>query len=359
MQPLLSILQQFREHSPRTELPSVPEVLALLRLQGDDCAKLYAAADKLRQRTVGDAVHVRGILEFSNYCANDCGYCGIRRSGGVTRYRMAPDEIVTQAIQARTWGCNTVVLQSGADPWYTVERLCSIVRAIRLAGVPAVTLSVGVRTAAELRQFAAAGCDRYLLRFETSNRRLFRQIHPDETFARRVQCLEDLRSARIQVGSGFMIGLPDASLATLARDILFASRLDLDMIGCGPFLAHPDTPLGGKPQLEDREIYFKTMAILRLLNPRAHIPATTAFDALDPNGRNRVLQCGANVFMPNVTPGKYRRLYQLYPNKPCVDEDGAACACCVRGRFAGLGRRIADGPGHSLRSQSRAKTARR
>ncbi len=327
-------------------------LLKLLRAQGDDCAALYAAADALRRQTFGDAVHVRGIIEFSNYCTNDCGYCGIRRSGRITRYRMTPEEIVAQAVQARTWGCNTIVLQSGEDPWFTAGRLCDIVRAIRQAGVPAVTLSVGVRPLTELRQFAAAGCDRYLLRFETSNRALFRRIHPDEPFARRVQCLTDLRLAGIQAGSGFMIGLPGTPLATLARDILFATQLDLDMIGCGPFLAHPGTPLGGKPQLADREIYFKAMAVLRLLNPRAHIPATTAFDALSPDGRNRVLQIGANVFMPNVTPEKYRRLYQLYPNKPCVDEDGAACACCVSDRLKNLGRRIAAGPGHSLRAGS-------
>jgi biotin synthase len=306
---------------------------------------------------VGDDVHVRGIIEFSNFCANDCGYCGIRRSGGVTRYRMAPEEIVAQAAQARTWGCNTVVLQSGADPWFTAERLSEIVRAIRAEGMPAITLSVGVRPRADLRAFAAAGCDRYLLRFETSNRALFRRIHPDESFSRRVQCLRDLRAAGIQVGSGFMIGLPGTPLATLARDILFATRLDLDMIGCGPFLAHPETPLAGSPLLADREIYFKTMAILRLLNPWSHIPATTAFDALAPDGRNRVLQCGANVFMPNVTPAKYRRLYQLYPGKPCVDEDGAACAFCVRGRIAGLGRKIAAGPGHAFKRPAAGRPA--
>ena len=334
---------------PIRPISPISPILSHLRAQGDACAALYAAADDLRRCTVGDDVHVRGIIEFSNYCTNDCGYCGIRRSSQVTRYRMAPEEIVAQAAQARKWGCNTVVLQSGEDPWFTAERLCGIVRAIRAAGMPAITLSVGVRPLEDLRQFAAAGCDRYLLRFETSNRRLFHAIHPDASFARRIQCLADLRTAGIQVGSGFMIGLPDTPLATLARDILFATQLKLDMIGCGPFLSHPDTPLGSKPLLKDREIYFKTMAILRLLNPQAHIPATTAFDALAPDGRNRVLQVGANVFMPNVTPGKYRRLYQLYPNKPCVDEDGAACAFCVRGRIAGLGRRIAEGPGHALR----------
>ena len=225
MKNLPSILKQLRAPSERAYRPSLAELLALLRAQSDDCAALYATADDLRRQTVGDDVHVRGIVEFSNYCTNDCGYCGIRRGSNVTRYRMTPEEIVAQAAQARAWGCNTVVLQSGEDPWFTAETLCDIVRAIRQAGMPAITLSVGVRPSEELRKFAAAGCDRYLLRFETSNRRLFHRIHPDATFARRIQCLKNLRAAGIQVGSGFMIGLPDTPLATLARDILFATQL--------------------------------------------------------------------------------------------------------------------------------------
>jgi biotin synthase len=352
MQSIPSILTRLRNPERKAPLSSVAEVLCLLRAQGDDRVALYAAADDTRRQTVGDTVHLRGIIEFSNHCRNDCGYCGIRRgSGAIPRYRMSPEEIVAQAARALQWGCTTVVLQSGEDPWFTAERLCAIIRDIRQSGMPAVTLSVGVRPAKELQRFAEAGCDRYLLRFETSNQRLFHRIHPDESFARRLRCLTDLREAGIQVGSGFMIGLPGTPLATLARDILFATRLDLDMIGCGPFLSHPDTPMGHQPLLEDREIYFKTMALLRLLNPWAHIPATTAFDALAPDGRNRVLQTGGNVFMPNVTPGEYRRLYQLYPGKPCVDEDGAACAICVRGRIAALGRSIGAGPGHSLRKR--------
>jgi biotin synthase len=146
-----------------------------------------------------------------------------------------------------------------------------------------------------------------------------------------------------------MIGLPFGDVRTIARDILFATGLELDMIGCGPYLAHPDTPLAGRPVLEDRDIYFKTIAILRLLNPRAHIPATTAFDALFEGGRDLLLQRGANVFMPNVTPQKYRGLYLLYPNKPCVDEDSGQCSTCVAGRIRRLGRTIGAGPGHALR----------
>lgn len=330
--------------------PSAAELATLLKAQGKACDLIYAAADDLRRKTMGEAVYLRGIIEFSNVCKNNCWYCGIRcDNDNVARYRMTTEEIVETAKNAKLWGCGTVVLQSGEDPYFTADILSDLLRHIKEETGLAVTLSVGVRTRDELAQLKAAGCDRYLLRFETTSNALFSAIHPDESFEHRVQCLTDLRDLGYQVGSGFMIGLPGSTLEMIAHDILFATRLKLDMIGCGPFLSHPDTPLAEKPLIEDRSVYYKTIALLRLLNPTAHIPATTAFDALEPEGRNHVLTRGANVFMPNVTPGKYRRLYQLYPNKPCVDEDGAACALCVRGRLAALGREIGDGPGHSVR----------
>ncbi len=326
------------------------ELATLLKAQGKACDLIYAAADGLRSKTMGEAVYIRGIIEFSNICKNNCWYCGIRCDNTrIGRYRMSEDEIVETAKNAKLWGCGTVVLQSGEDPFFTADVLSDILRRVKRETDLAVTLSVGVRTRSELAQLKAAGCDRYLLRFETTSNALFSAIHPDESFEHRVQCLTDLRELGYQVGSGFMIGLPGSTPEMIANDILFATRLKLDMIGCGPFLSHPDTPLAEKPLLEDRSVYYKTIALLRLLNPTAHIPATTAFDALEPEGRNHVLVRGANVFMPNITPGKYRRMYQLYPNKPCVDEDGAACAMCVRGRLAALGRDLAAGPGHSLR----------
>ena len=328
--------------------PSAAEIAALLKAQGKACERIYAAADRVRAANFGDAVHLRGIIEFSNICKNNCWYCGIRCDNTrVGRYRMSAEEVVDTAKNAKLWGCGTVVLQSGEDPFFTAGLLCDLVRRIKEETGLAVTLSVGVRPREELAQLKAAGCDRYLLRFETTSNALFSAIHPDESFEHRVRCLTDLRELGFQVGSGFMIGLPGSTPEMIAHDILFATRLKLDMIGCGPFLSHPDTPLAEKPLLEDRGVYYKTIALLRLLNPRAHIPATTAFDALEPEGRNRVLQRGANVFMPNITPGKYRRMYQLYPNKPCVDEDGAACALCVRGRLASLGREVGEGPGHA------------
>ncbi|MDR2848984.1 MAG: [FeFe] hydrogenase H-cluster radical SAM maturase HydE [Verrucomicrobiota bacterium] len=340
--------QAILDRIEKRETPPPSDLAALLNAQGKACDLIYQAADALRQRVMGDAVHLRGIIEFSNVCRNHCWYCGIRCDNtGIERYRMTADEILDTARHAKAWGCGTVVLQSGEDPFFTAETLAGIVRRIKSETALAVTLSVGVRPRDELAHLKAAGSDRYLLRFETTSNALFSAIHPDETFERRVQCLHDLRALGYQVGSGFMIGLPGSTPEMIANDITFATALKLDMIGCGPFLAHPDTPLAEKPLLEDRGVYYKTIALLRLLNPSAHIPATTAFDALEPDGRNRVLVRGANVFMPNLTPGKYRRQYQLYPNKPCVDEDGAACAICVRGRLANLGRDLATGPGHA------------
>lgn len=343
----------------RAELPSVAEIVALLSRQGESLPELYAAADAVRARSVGDEVHLRGIVEFSNYCRKHCNYCGIRAgTQGVERFRLEPAEIVELAFRARALGYGTIVLQSGEDAWYTCERLCELLRAIKADGPElGITLSIGERPAAEYLALHEAGCDRFLMRFETSDRELFLRLHPDDDFDYRLQCLRDIRAAGIQTGSGFMIGLPGMTLDGIAKDILFATELDLDMIGCGPFIPSPVTPLKGAHLLADREVYYKTIAILRLLNPYAHIPATTAFDAIFKDGRNNCLKRGANVFMPSITPVAHRRAYLLYPNKPCVDEDSSQCALCTSGRILGMGRKIAKGPGHSQRPGWRQRQA--
>jgi len=337
--------------SPHVFADGLPEIATLadfIRVQGAASLALRAAADELRREIHGDAVFLRGIIEFSNYCCNRCAYCGINIDNeAVERYRMTPQEVLETARNALRWGCGTVVLQSGDDPGYGIERLADLVRKIKTGLGLAVTLSVGVLEREELAMLKEAGADRYLLRFETSDPQLFARIHPDESFERRLRCLHDLHELGYQVGSGFMIALPGATPESIAADILFATSLKLDMIGCGPFMASPGTPLADAGRAEQTDLYYNVMALLRLCNPPAHIPATTAFDTLDHDGRNRVLQGGANVFMPNLTPARFREHYQLYPNKPCVDEDGEACAFCVRGRVAALGRTIDAGPGHS------------
>lgn len=331
---------------------SSPDQLAkLVALRGEEAAELQSAADKQRRRIHGDVVFMRGIIEFSNYCRNHCLYCGIRADNKkVTRYRMSEEAILETAANALKWGCTTVVLQSGDDPGYGHAKLAGIIRRIRNQFGLVVTLSLGTLSRELLEMYFEAGAERYLLRFESSNPQKFASIHPDETLEQRLQCLADLRSAGYQVGSGFMIALPGWTPLSIAQDIILANRFELDMIGCGPFLAHPDTPLAGNFAAQDRSVYYNTIALLRLGNPRAHIPATTAFDALEPEGRTRVMECGANVFMPNLTPIRYRLNYQLYPGKPSVDEDGEASARLVRKRLEALGRTIGTGPGHALKS---------
>jgi biotin synthase len=333
------------------------DLLPLLRATGDDLSALYARADAVRREHCGDAVPIRSIIEFSNYCANECLYCGIRASNPVpTRYRMTPDDILASARQiAATGTAGTIVLQAGETPGYSDDEIADLLRRLKQA-LPdlAITMSVGNRPRDVYARWKNAGMDRYLLRFETSDPALFARLHPDCTLADRLQCLRDLKSVGVQTGGGFMIGLPGETLDTLADNILLCREFDFDMIGIGPYIPNPDTPLGDQPNAyaDDPDMFFRAIAVLRLANPDAHIPATTAFDALFPDGRNLALQRGANVFMPNATPGPLRKNYQLYPGKPCIDEDAADCALCVQARLRALGRPVAQGPAHSLKRTS-------
>ena len=334
--------------------PERADLLPLLRAAGADLDALYARADAVRRAHCGEAVPIRAIVEFSNYCANGCLYCGLRASNAAPhRYRMAPAEILAAARQIAAAGiAGTVVLQAGETPGYSDEDLASVVRRIKTeTPALAITLSVGNRPRDVYARWRDAGMDRYLLRFETSAPDLFARLHPDCTLAARLQCLRDLKSLGVQTGSGFMIGLPGETIEILADNILLCREFDFDMIGIGPYVPNPDTPLGDQPNAyaADPDMFFRALAVLRLANPAAHIPATTAFDAVFPNGRDLALQRGANVFMPNATPSPLRKDYQLYPGKPCIDEDATDCARCVQARLHALGRPVAQGPAHSLK----------
>ena len=338
------------------KLESRADLIPLLRSTGADLAALYARADAVRRERCGDAVPIRSIIEFSNVCANDCLYCGIRASNPVpARYRMSPDEILASVRQiAASGAAGTVVLQGGETPGPADDEIAALLRRIKTE-VPglAITLSVGNRPRDIYARWRDAGMDRYLLRFETSDADLFAKLHPDCTLAERLDCLRDLKSLGVQTGGGFMIGLPGETVETLADNILLCREFDFDMIGIGPYIPNPDTPLADQPNAyaDDPDMFFRAIAVLRLANPDAHIPATTAFDALFPDGRDLALQRGANVFMPNATPGPLRTDYQLYPGKPCIDEDAADCALCVQARLRALGRPVAQGPGHSLKKK--------
>jgi len=327
---------------------ATPEALAALLACDDSAAKdLFAAADQVRARTVGDDVHLRGLIEFSNHCRRNCLYCGLRRENrSLSRYRMVPDEIVACAIAAADLGYRTVVLQSGEDMWYAAPILADVVGAIKAARDIAVTLSIGERSEGEYRLLTAAGADRFLLRMEVSSPIRYARFHPDSDWEERQKCLRAARTARFQVGSGTLIGLPGHGVGTLSEDLLYLQSLELDMIGVGPFIPHPATPLAGA-RGGTLGVALRFLACLRLLCPRALIPATTALAALDPSGWEQGLRAGADVLMPNVTPLKYRDQYDLYPGKVWSRSEAAAFRREVVEMVERLGRQVSDGPGHT------------
>lgn len=321
---------------------------------------LWARADALRHRTVGDSVHLRGLIEISNHCARDCWYCGIRASNAsVTRYRMSEGEILDCAQQATAMGYGTVVLQAGEDYGLTKDCIAFIVREIKARTPLAVTLSLGERSNEELQAWHQAGADRYLLRFETSNPALYAKIHPSLAGqpSDRFMILRHLKELGYQVGSGVMIGIPSQTYDDLAGDIEQFAALDLDMIGVGPYIPHPQTPLGrhaadeSPGQVEASELMtYKVIALARLVCPHANIPSTTALATLNTaQGRELGLRRGANVVMPNLTPVQYRALYEIYPAKACIGETARQCHSCLRDRLGAIGRTAGVGPGHTQR----------
>lgn len=326
------------------------EIIAILDEENpDQVGELYREADRTRKEFMGDEVHIRGIIEFSNYCRKDCLYCGLRKSNDqLFRYRMTLEGIFEAAREAKRLDFKTVVLQSGEDPAYTPEDLCTLVRRMKRELNLAITLCIGERTFEEYKMFKDAGADRYLLKFETSSPSLFKRLKPDSNYAERFRCLEWLRELGYQVGSGNIVGLPGQTTKDLAEDILLFKELDLDMIGIGPFIPHPNTPLSETPPRELSQT-LKVVAVTRLVTRNAHIPATTAVGTIDPTGRQKALRCGANVVMPNATPREFRRHYQIYPNKICVNESPSNCRYCIEGMVASLGRRIGSGFGGTMK----------
>ncbi|MDQ7772004.1 MAG: [FeFe] hydrogenase H-cluster radical SAM maturase HydE [Elusimicrobiales bacterium] len=314
-----------------------------------DPAPLFDMADKVRREAVGDGVHLRGLIEFSNICRRRCYYCGIRAgSPGVRRYRLSAEEILACARTAARLGYGTVVMQSGEDPAWGPAALIPVIEAIKKETGLAVTLSVGEHSKEDYRALRSAGADRFLLRFETSDRRLFSLLKPDSDYDNRFRCLAWLKEAGFQVGSGVMAGLPGQTRESMADDILLFKELDLDMVGIGPFIASPDTPMAGA-ECGTLDAALRMVALTRAVTRDAHIPATTAMGSVDPLGRQKALRCGANVLMPNISPTEHRPDYRLYPGKICTDEAPERCAACVESMLAGLGRRRAEGQGHSLK----------
>jgi biotin synthase len=342
------------------------EILAWLR-ESDPArlALLWRAADQTRHDHVGDAVHLRGLVEISNYCVRQCGYCGLRAGNReIERYRMNADEIIACAHRAVEFGYGTVVLQAGEDYGIKTEWLAGVVRRIKGETGLAATLSLGERPDDDLRAWRAAGADRYLLRFETSDDELYELIHPSLPGrpSDRLAILRLLAELGYEAGSGIMIGIPGQTYDSVADDIDLFRHLDLDMIGVGPYISHPATPLGDhtwrreilpSEQIPNDELtVYKVVALTRLACPEANIPSTTALATINKeSGRELGLQRGANIVMPNLTPVEYRVKYEIYPDKACVNETADMCRFCLAGRIEAIDRTIGTGPGGRRRAQ--------
>ena len=313
-------------------------------------SELFALADKVRKENVGDEVFLRALIEFSNICRNDCMYCGIRKSNkNAHRYHLSEDEIVGMAKTAADMGFRTVVMQSGEDMYYDIARMCSIIEKIKKFDV-AITLSIGERSYEEYKAFKEAGADRYLLRIETTDKDLYHKLDPNMSWDHRYECLLALKELGYELGSGIMVGLPGQTIESIADDLLFLQKLGVDMAGIGPFIPHKDTPLGAEKG-GSLELSLRTMAVMRLLLEDINIPATTAMESLHPKGRIMALQCGANVVMPNMTNGEYRKFYELYPGKICVNETPKQCSSCVAMKIQAIGRTIGTGYGSHRRKK--------
>ena len=316
------------------------EILRIIETQdSEEIELLFARARKVREEHYGRGVYFRGLIEFTNYCKNDCYYCGIRRSNkNIERYRLSPDDILGCCREGDKLGFKTFVLQGGEDPFFTTERVTEIISAIRQEFPEhAITLSIGERPAADYEIFFRAGANRYLLRHETASQDHYAKLHPPAmSLDERKQCLRNLKKIGYQAGAGFMVGTPHQTPECLLQDIRFLEELQPQMVGIGPFIPQKDTPFADYPP-GNIGICLKMLAISRLILPKALIPATTAMGTIAPNGRELALNSGANVVMPNLTPTAMRKLYLLYDDKICIGDDAVKCRFCMDGRILSAG----------------------
>ena len=308
---------------------------------------LFQKADRLRQENYGNEIYIRGLIELTNYCKNDCIYCGIRRSNrNAQRYRLEPEDIMECCRTGYELGFRTFVLQGGEDGWYTDEKVCQILTAIK-KDYPdcAVTLSLGERSRESYQAWFDAGADRYLLRHETATPEHYAKLHPPElSLARRMECLHNLKEIGYQTGCGFMVGSPFQTAHHLAQDLLYIHELQPQMVGIGPFIPHHDTPFSKKPAgtVEDTLFY---LAIILLMLPKVPLPATTALGTIDPNGREKGVHAGANVIMPNLSPLSVRKKYMLYDNKISTGEEAAESVTLLKKRMEAIGCQVIIGRG--------------
>lgn len=332
---------------------SEEEFVLLLQQSGDAAVRetLRREALALCRNYYGNQVYIRGLIEFTNYCKNNCYYCGIRRDNPhVRRYRLSTEEILSRCREGYGLGYRTFVLQGGEDPYFTDERMTELIRQIR-GEYPdcAITLSIGEREKDSYRKFREAGADRYLLRHETADAAHYRSLHPEGmNFSHRIQCLYDLKALGYQVGAGFMVGSPGQKLEHMAKDLLFLQKLQPEMVGIGPFIPHHDTRYA-KEQAGSVEMTLFLLSVIRILLPKVLLPATTALGTMDPVGREKGLLAGANVIMPNLSPEKNRKDYSLYDNKICTGEEAAQSIASLRKRVESVGCQVVTDRGDAVR----------
>lgn len=328
------------------------EYARLLEASGDPevRSRLSREAVRLRKLYYGDKVFTRGLIEFTNYCKNNCYYCGIRcQNPHAKRYRLSREEILDCCENGYGLGFRTFVLQGGEDPFFTDERMTEIIREIKTRYPDcALTLSIGERSFESYRRFRVAGADRYLLRHETADEAHYRKLHPENlTLANRKRCLRDLKALGYQVGAGFMVGSPGQTSAELAEDLCFLEELQPEMVGIGPFIPHHETPFA-EAEAGSVDLTLFLLSVIRILLPKVLLPATTALGTLDPRGREKGLLAGANVVMPNLSPVKNRKQYDLYDNKICTGEEAAECRECLAHRVESVGYRLVTERGDAV-----------
>lgn len=323
------------------------QLKALLETDRMDEA-LFFNADQKRMEIYGTDVYIRGLIEFTNYCQNNCYYCGIRRDNTCAeRYRLSKEEILACCAEGYALGFRTFVLQGGEDPYYTDDRVCQIVSEIRTRYPDcAITLSIGEKSRESYQAFFDAGANRYLLRHETANEQHYRKLHPGSmSLQNRKRCLYDLKDIGYQVGSGFMVSSPYQTTENLIEDLRFLQELQPAMIGIGPYITHAETPFAAFAS-GSLALTLRLIAVLRLMFPYALIPATTALGTIHPQGRELGLKAGANVVMPNLSPVRVRKLYDLYDNKICTGEESAQCRGCLESRVRSAGCKIVTSIGN-------------
>ncbi len=320
------------------------DIIMMLKAEGEERLFLFERALQVKLKEVGNKVYFRGLVEFSNICSKDCFYCGIRNSNNnVTRYYLTDDEILNAAKFCYENNYGSIVLQSGENcTTVFADRIENLLRKIKELSNNqlGITLSVGEQSEEVYKRWFNAGAHRYLLRIETTNRELYKKIHPeDHSFDERLRCIKSLQDIGYQTGTGVMIGLPFQTIEDLADDLLYMKQINIDMVGMGPYIEHTETPLY---KYRDRlwslnsrfDMSLKMIAVLRILMKDINIAAATALQAIDPMGREKGVKVGANIIMPNITPGRYRNDYHLYQNKPCVDEEPENCVKCLDARIA-------------------------